>query len=181
MWSVVVLPLVFTRIGRSTKSLPSHLGNGARSWSRSLSGFTITWTDSGSSAGASKPSSPPAKPSRGSSSASGAGNRKGRPPGPGGGRGAPHAPGGGVRAGADERVGDPGGPAVRLHLAGELRDGAAQIRRVRADDVRLELVQIDLDELVVEPRRVRHDLAVGHEAVARILRELREVAALGGA
>ena len=83
MWSVVVLPLVFTRIGRSTKSLPSHLGNGARSWSRSLSGFTITWTESGSSAGASKPSSPRAKPSRGSSSASGAVNRKGRPSGPG--------------------------------------------------------------------------------------------------
>src|SRR5947199_9990303 len=28
MWSVVVLPLVLTRIGRSMKSLPSHATNG---------------------------------------------------------------------------------------------------------------------------------------------------------
>src|SRR5213594_847657 len=68
-------------------------------------------------------------------------------------------------------------------LAEEARDRLVPDREIVPDPTRFyyELVAIDLHELVVDPRRVRHDLAVGHEAVARLLRELREVAALGGA
>ncbi len=53
MWSVVVLPLVLTRMGSSMKSFPSQRGNGCRSWSRSLFGRMSTATRSPSAAGAS--------------------------------------------------------------------------------------------------------------------------------
>ena len=41
---MVVLPLVLIRIGRSRKSRPSHSGHGSISCSRSLPGFTASFT-----------------------------------------------------------------------------------------------------------------------------------------
>jgi hypothetical protein len=56
-----------------------------------------------------------------------------------------------VRAAADERGRDAIGPARFLRVGGELGDRTREIGRVRTDDVRLELRQVDLDDLVVEP------------------------------
>src|SRR3989304_1254372 len=71
-------------MGSSAMSLPSHLGKGWRSCSRSLPGGTCTLTLSGSSAGASYPSSPRAKPWGGRCSPSGRVRRAGRERGRGG-------------------------------------------------------------------------------------------------
>src|SRR5205807_7734232 len=51
-----------------------------------------------------------------------------------------------VRARADERVRDLGRVPLRLDRATHFRDGPVEIGRERADEVRLQLVEVDLDD-----------------------------------
>ena len=70
-----------------------------------------------------------------------------------------------VRAAADQRRGDRVDEAVLRvgDLGGEARDRARAVRRVRADDVRLERREVELEHALVVLLRARLDLGVGRE------------------
>ena len=98
--------------------------------------------------------------------------------------GAAHVLVGGVGAAADQRGRDRVDEAVLrvAHLGGELRDRARAVGRMRADDVRLQLRQIDLDDAVVVLLGVGLDLRVGLEQMLVLLSASgASAAAAGGA
>jgi hypothetical protein len=82
-----------------------------------------------------------------------------------------------VRAAADQRGRELRRIGVLRDVGAHLRDRAREIRRVRADDVRLELRQIDLDDLVVELLRAALDLGIRREQLGVLRREIRELLA----
>ncbi len=81
-----------------------------------------------------------------------------------------------MRLGLDLR-----GPALLLHLGGELADGARAVGRVRPHDVRLELGQVHLDHLVEVLLRVGEHLRIGDQVGAVRLGERGLIGAIGRA
>jgi hypothetical protein len=69
--------------------------------------------------------------------------------------------------------------ALLAHVVRHARRGPREVGRVRADDVRLERREIDLDHLVEELRRVRLDLRVGAQQLGVAVGEVGELLAAG--
>src|SRR5258706_135370 len=228
MWSVVVLPLAFTRIGSCMKSRPSQAGQGSRRWSRSLAGSIASSTAAPSSGGARYAARPSSKPPAGTSGARPGASRR---------KASPSAPESESTSGLNERrpaaanavtisglamkfivVGAPSlrrgklrlydvtivfgsrvAALARSHwamhrpqavastvarvrdLGGEARDRPRAVRRVRADDVRLELREIDLDDPLEVLLGARLDLGVGREQLAVALDQRHQRRPTGGA
>ena len=94
-------------------------------------------------------------------------------------RGPLHVLVGGVGARADQAVAELVGPAVLGDRRGELRDRPGAVGRVRAVDVGLEGVEVDLDDAVVEALGVLLDLGIGPQLVGVLGGQLGDLGPAG--
>ncbi len=86
---------------------------------------------------------------------------------------------GGIRAAADQRRLQFDRIAFLLRFRGQLGDRTGEIRRVGTDDVRLELGQIDFDDLIVVLLRRLIDFGVRHKQVPAGHGEVGEIGPVG--